>query len=233
MHTRILEFLLMFESKVTIFLFTLDIILPIAKVSTTYWDEMYSVLHLHVHFEYLMTGWLLWSWYTDSISNKEGKNLFTAFEGIIVCVSSFVFDQGQLITFHIWFVWVSILIFVLNSDQNDQKPFIYDRVIIKIYPLYNFILFVIFFKINPYFSLLFKTQFIVLMDNTHQTQLHIEIHHCQASQSTIITYLISSICVWSLFSLSSCGGFDQSEIAHSLKFGYLVWVITETSLLLQ
>ena len=186
---------------------------------------MHAVLHLHFHFEYFMSSGQIAAIFGFSVPNLKSKGLFSAFERIVIFISSFIMGEFDLIPPDIGLVLVPEIVLELDPDQHNQVPLIHDRVVVKIHPLNYLIFLVVFLHYNLYFGLLFKSYFPVLIDDFHQTQFHIEVHDSKTTQTWIISHLVGAVSVGCLLALSLNRVARYCKITSILPPRNFIWVI--------
>ena len=136
---------------------------------------MDPVFGLHLHFEYLVFGGLIFP--AIFVSQLEGEGLSFGVEAVVLVPSAFVAHQVDLVASNVRLILISGLILVLNSDEDNQKPLINDRVIVEIDCFNDLVLLVFRLSLNLYFVLFLQHHLAELPDHLHQDHFHVEVYY--------------------------------------------------------
>lgn len=172
-----------------------------ADVSPTHSDEVYSILHLHLHLEDFMFSTLLLL--LSGLADMENEGLLLGSEAIVLIGATLVGDEVDMIAAYVRFVLVAQFVLILNPNQHNQKPLVQNGMKVEVHPFYYLILFVLVFSHNLNLVLLLQTDFTELPHDLYQNHLHVVIHHSQASQLLVVRLLTTLVRVLSLLSLFS------------------------------
>ncbi len=165
---------------------------------------MNSKLSLRQHFKDLIFWYLALSERILVLAaQRKRKGLFFLFEPVVFISLPFVINDLNLIPSQIRLVAVSQLILVLNPDQHNQKPFVDDSVVVKI-----------FFR------------------KFYQRKLHVEKYYRKAPQLIIIYLAVTLMDVLSGFPLLYyLLEFGQLILQMVAAFVVRVRIVAQTSLL--
>lgn len=122
------------------------------------------------------------------------------FKTIIFIRPSFVLNKFYLIAANIRLILISKLIFVLDSNESDYKPFVYNSMKIKIDGFNDLIFFVLIFSVYFNLVLFLKTDFIKLFNKFNENKLHIIKNNSKTFQFVIIGFLITLVSILLYFS---------------------------------
>ena len=122
------------------------------------------------------------------------------FKTIIFIRPSFVLNKLYLIAANIRLILISQLIFVLDSNESDYKPFVYNSMKIKIDGFNDLIFFVLIFSVYFNLVLFLQTDFIKLFNKFNENKLHIIKSNSKTFQFVIIGFLITLVSILLYFS---------------------------------
>ena len=122
------------------------------------------------------------------------------FKAIIFIRPSFVLNKLYLIAANIRLILISQLIFVLDSNESDYKPFVYNSMKIKIDGFNDLIFFVLIFSVYFNLVLFLQTDFIKLFNKFNENKLHIIKSNSKTFQFVIIGFLITLVSILLYFS---------------------------------
>lgn len=213
----------------------LDVVLLEAEVLATDGYEVDAELELHFHAEYLVADELLLV-VSVLAAELEGESLFLVLESVVLVCAELLVDELDLVPSDVAFVLVAGLVLVLDPDEDNEKPFIDDGVEVEVDVFDNLVLLVLVLGDDLQLVLLLEADLVVLPQELHQHQLHVEVHYGQASQLGVVGLVVGEVAVFPLFALLCyllhLGHARELALAVVVVLGSCVGVVAQQLLVL-